>query len=442
MLVLMLKVSLDKKGFMEIIQKMMEGNISSPNTQLGEEISFTILQVLSIFDDSTLESLSIDPQFIDNEEIYKTILQRVIEFRNNGIETTKILEVPNIEIKEKIINILTNKEFISSLNNVIVEKEIFQKYFDQRIDTITQFNEVVGVSKLNESIQPILNNINNLSNQDIQNITIQLSQSLINDLETFNNIEMVDNIVNLYKDKINYNFLQTKFSEAINNNYLENTTVKNDSLNLENTTVKNDILSLENTTVKNDIFNNTINELTSIFSETISPSILDIKNIGGGNTISNIINSNINNTSPIIDTNNVFSSQTTNLLFDGEQTINNSTKNINVEPVELITKNLINSLGSSDILNMDVTNKEEVINNNFENVFNTINNIKNEIMEIVEGKKNVGTTPTTTPINSSSFTTPTNNNMTNTLPKEEVVNVYPKVKDVRPLPVFNPIGVF
>ncbi len=441
MMVLMLKVNLDKKDFMEIIQKMMEGNISSPNTQLGEEISFTILQVLSIFDDSTLESLSMDPQFIDPEEIYKTILQRVIEFRNNGIETTKILEVPNIEIKEKIINILTNKEFISSLNNVIVEKEIFQKYFDQRIDIYTQFNEVVGVSKLNDSIQPILNNINNLSNQDIQNITIQLSQSIINDLETFNNIEMVDNIVNLYKDKINYNYLQTKFSEAINNNYLENTTIKNDNLSLENTTIKNDNLSLENTTIKNDIFNNTINELTSIFSETISPSILDIKNIGGVNNVSNIINSS-NNISPIIDTNNVFSSQITNLLSEGEQTINNFTKNINVEPVELITKNLINSLGSSDILNMDVTNKEEVINNNFENIFNTITNIKNEIMEIVEGKINIDVGQTIPPINSSSFPTPTNNSTPTILPKEEIVNVYPKVKEIRPLPVFNPIGVF
>ena len=406
----------------------MEGNITSPNLQLGEDMSFTILQVLSIFDDSTLESLSTDFQFLDNEEIYKNIIQRVIEFKNTGIDTTKILEVPSIEIKEKMINVLTDKTFISSLNTIIVENDIFQKYFDERIDHITQFNEIVNVNNLVGVAQPIINNINNLSNQDINNLNIKIIQDLSQGGDLTLNIENLNTIVNEYKDKINYNYLQTKFSETIDNNNF-NTITK----------LKNEVFN-NTTSLKNEIFNNGINELTTLFSE-VSSTLTDIKNIEGVKNFTSLIN---NNTSDLTTLNkSIFnSSETTNLTLEGDKNINN-VGGVTLESIELISKNLITSLGSSDVLNMDVVNKEEVVNNNFENVYNTINNIKNEVMEIISGQmmeqksssQDVQNRATTTPIS-------TNTIMPDVLSQEQIVNVYPKMKDVRPLPIFHPIGGF
>jgi hypothetical protein len=409
---------------MEILKQIMASEIRQPLLD-KTKTSSVILEVLSLFNNDTLDSLSTEVESLENSEIYRDIIQKIKDIQLVENDVTKILSVDNINIKEVIINSLTEREFMDKVNSLIINNNIFQNYLTDRLELVQSLNNTIEVNNIT-NLENVLNNINNLSNKDILNITefINLNKSL--NTEEFNTI--LNQVINNFGGVKNVNDLQNEFNNIIT---LETQNMINgDELNTiinENVLNNNEILSgiINNQNVLQTITNNNQNVLNVL-----------TENMNNVNNIENVNRLDVNNINQFSNVNELISK-----LVNTSQVINNIDGGVN----NVITNNtmdfgvdVLNKL-STEVVNQE-SNVENIINNNIENVYNSISEVKNEFMSILETKfletkkdnLNVSTL--------GGVSSGMKMDIPKVIPTEKTVEVYPKPKDIRPLPKFSKIG--
>jgi len=417
------------KNMLELLKKIMSSEVVKPNNDTLEN-SNVILQVLSIFNSDVLETLSNEVETFDEGILYKTILQKVLEIQKTENDVTKILSVNDIEIRDRMVKVLNDKEFIDKISMTISNNNVFVNYINERNQILQNLNTITEEKNIT-NFDGVINNINNLSNYDIMSInefitnTQNLSPNEISDV--------INNIINSYENKISVNNLQNEFntlldiknSETINIDVLDNI-LNEDIINKQ--TILNQIINNTDLGGVIEQVNNTTQNVLNVINETTQ-----IENIENVNRVGvNNQNLNIQNLVSEIGGNNIQN------LVSGDN-VQNLLQVSNVE----FGGNILNNL-STEVVNEE-TKFENIINNNIENVYNSIDEIRNEFMTIVNeqlSKPEVSSPNVDISSTTSNFKTPTNNMSNNVSGVPNVIDVYPKVKDVRDLPKFKEIGEY
>jgi len=414
---------------LELLKKIMSSEVVKPNNDTLEN-SNVILQVLSIFNSDVLETLSNEVETFDEGILYKTILQKVLEIQKTENDVTKILSVNDIEIRDRMVKVLNDKEFIDKISMTISNNNVFVNYINERNQILQNLNTITEEKNI-INFDGVINNINNLSNYDIMAInefitnTQNLSPNEISDV--------INNIINSYENKISVNNLQNEFntlldiknSETINIDVLDNI-LNEDIINKQ--TILNQIINNTDLGGVIEQVNNTTQNVLNVINETTQ-----IENIENVNRVGvNNQNLNIQNLVSEIGGNNIQN------LVSGDN-VQNLLQVSNVE----FGGNILNNL-STEVVNEE-TKFENIINNNIENVYNSIDEIRNEFMTIVNeqlSKPEVSSPNVDISSTTSNFKTPTNNMSNSVSGIPNVIDVYPKVKDVRDLPKFKEIGEY
>ncbi len=412
---------------LELLKKIMSSEVVKPNNNTIEN-SNVILQVLSIFNSDVLETLSNEVETFDEGVLYKTILQKVLEIQKTENDVTKILSVNDIEIRDRIIKVLNDKEFIDKISMVISNNNVFVNYINERNQILQNLNSTIEEKNI-VNFDNVLSNINNLSNYDILSINefITNNQNLSSNQLT----DVINNIITNYENKISVNNLQSEFNTLLD--------IKNsETINIDNldNILNEDIINKQ--TILNQIINNT--DLGGAVEQinNITQNVLNV--INETTQVDNIENINrVNNTNQNLNIQNLVSE------ISGSN-IQNLVSGDNVQNVMQVSNldfggNILNTL-STEIVNEE-TKFENIINNNIENVYNSIDEVRNEFMTIVNSQ--LSKDEIVEPIKvesstSSNFSSSSNMSSNSGSNIPNVIDVYPKVKDVRDLPKFKEIG--
>ena len=351
----------------------------------------------------------------NNPETIKNLSINSKYTNNNNIDKNEILKLKEENLKlKKIINNSGDKNKIELLKIMSEENNLKSMEYQQEIINLQNI-----MNEKDELIKQYKNKIENMKNQNLNNMNIQINQlknkniKLSNELKN-KNIE-INNLKNGLSNDINYNHKINELNQIISNNKIliqslnnqindlkSSVTVKNQSELINK--YKNDINELNNAFIKANSILEEKNLIIKKLQENpnINNAEYQIKMVEYENKIKQIEEENKNLANEIMKINNNQNEDDTNnkiyllnlkisSLKEENEYYKNKAEELN-EQLKIITKGRLNTENTLDMMinpnQFDIDKKE---NKDFDNKFNSINQLKQEIINLKNANEKLQT---------------------------------------------------